>query len=539
MIRLITVAAIGEPAADVSAENVRTSTVNRIGQEYDYIIVGGGTAGCVLAARLSEDVSARVLLLEAGSGESVEAMPHPRAWLSLLGGPADWGDVTPINGFTGAPVAIPRGRTLGGSSSINGMNFLRGHCSSYDAWPEQGAQGWGFEELLPHFKRSENAVGRDPSVRGVGGPLTVRPPVEPHPLITAMVDAAVELGYERGNDLSSGLEIAFGRPDANIVDGVRQSATDAYLTPALDRANLDVLTDAFARRVLISGGICNGVEYSTSHGIVEVRCRREVIVSAGAIGSAQLLLLSGLGPADHLRSVGVEPVLDLPGVGMNFHDHPLATVSYSARQKVPIIAANPTGEGVGFIRSDPSLAGPDLQLVFGSFVIPVPDMPLPEDGYTIVFSVMQPHSRGAVRLASADPQALPIVDPNYLADERDVALMLEGLRIARRIGNGTALNPWREYEIHPGIGVDDSDPVALRDYLRRSLRCYFHYAGSCRMGAASDEMAVVDPQLRIRGISGLRVADASIMPSIVSANTNATVYGIAERAAALITDPTP
>lgn len=505
-----------------------------IAEEYDYIIVGGGTAGCVLAARLSEDSSARILLLEGGSAEPVDAMREPRAWMSLLGGLADWGDVTPTNGFTGAPIAMPRGRALGGSSSINAMSFLRGHRSSYDAWLEHGAVGWGFEDLLPHFQRSENAVGRDPSVRGIGGPLTVQPPVEPHPLITAILDSAVELGYDRGNDLSSGLEVAFGRPDANVIDGVRQSAADAYLEPALDRTNLDVLTDAFARRVLVSHGRCNGVEYSTSHGAAEVRCRREVILSAGAIGSAQLLMLSGLGPADHLRSVGVDPVLDLPGVGANFHDHPLATVSYSAKQSVPVIEANPTGEGAGFIRTTPSLAGPDLQFVFASVVIPVPDMPIPENGYTIVFSAMQPYSRGSVRLASADPQVLPITDANYLADERDVALMLEGMRIARRIGNGAALNSWRDQEVHPGIGVDDSDP-ALRDYLRRSLRCYFHYAGSCRMGDPRDEMAVVDPQLRVRGISGLRVADASIMPSIVSANTNATVYGIGECAAALIT----
>jgi choline dehydrogenase len=494
--------------------------------EYDYIVVGGGTAGSVLAARLSQDEDIQVLLLEAGAGEPLDAMAIPRAWLSLLGSSAVWGDTGALNGFTGMPVSTPRGRGLGGSSSINGLNFLRAHRSSYDLWPTMGAPGWGYDDLLPFFRRSETCLGGDPAIRGTSGPLIVSTPPEPTPLIAAAIDAGVELGFERAADISSGLETGFGWTDFNIVDGVRQSAADAYLSPAMHRPNLDIATDALVRRVIIDNGRCTGIEYSTAAATAAVRCNAEVVLCAGAIGSAQLLMLSGVGPAAHLRAVGIEPCLDLPGVGANLHDHPFATVSYSARQAIEVNLGNAPGEAVGFIRTDPSLDGPDLQFVLISLPIPIPGLAQPKEGYSIAFSMMAPHSRGSVRLASSDANVLPVVDPNYLGDPRDSAMMYEGLRIARQIGQASALQPWRGHEVHPGSDVRDSQE--LHEYLRHSLKCYFHYVGTCRMGA--DEMAVVDPQLRVRGIADLRVADASVMPAIVAANTNATVYGIAEKA---------
>jgi choline dehydrogenase len=498
--------------------------------EYDYIVVGGGTAGSVVAARLSQDADIQVLLLEAGAGDPLEAMAIPRAWLSLLGSTAVWGDTGALNAFTGMPVPTPRGRGLGGSSSINGLNFLRAHRSSYDLWPALGAPGWGFDDLLPFFRRSETCVGGDPAVRGIGGPLIVSTPPAPTPLIAAAIDAGVELGFGRAADLSSGLEIGFGWTDFNIVDGVRQSAADAYLTPAMHRPNLDIVTDALVRRVIITSGRCTGVEYSIGGFTSSASCKEEVVLCAGAIGSAQLLMLSGVGPADHLRAVGIEPHLELPGVGANLHDHPFATVTYSARQAVEVNLGNAPGEAVGFVRTDALLDGPDLQFVLISLPIPVPGLAQPEEGYSIAFSIMAPHSRGSVRLASSDADVLPVVDPNYLGDPRDIALMTEGLRIARKIGQANALQPWRGPEVHPGPDVRDTQE--LHEYLRHSLKCYFHYVGTCRMGA--DEMAVVDPQLRVRGIANLRVADASVMPAIVAANTNATVYAIAEKAADLI-----
>jgi choline dehydrogenase len=506
--------------------------VEPIRQSYDYIIVGGGTAGCVLARRLSEDPSTHVLLLEAGAREPLEAMAVPGAWLSLIGSVADWGDSGAVNAYTGGRIATPRGRGLGGSSSINGLMFVRGYRSSYDAWTTSGAPGWGFDDLMPYFRRSETAKDGDAAVRGVDGPLIVSVPPTPNPMIAAAVEAAVELGYGRADDLSSGLETGFGWSDFNIVDGVRQSAADAYLTAALARSNLDVMTGALVRRVVVTGGRATGIEFTAGGTTATVDCTGEVVLTAGAIGSAQLLLLSGIGSSDHLRAVGVEPLLELPGVGANLHDHPLASVTYESSRPIPSIPANATGEALGFVRTSVALDRPDLQFLFHSLPIPVPTLPTPEHGYSILFSAMNPHSRGSVRLAGPDAELLPEVDPNYMADERDVATMYEGLRLARRIGEGDALALWRGAEVHPGPHVSDTDTDALAEYLRLGLRCYFHYVGTCRIGG--DQMAVVDPQLRVHGISGLRVADASVMPSIVTANTAATVYGIAERAADLI-----
>jgi choline dehydrogenase len=502
-----------------------------VNESYDFIVVGAGTAGCVIAARLSGDEDARVLLLEAGSQDPSPAVAVPPAWPSLLGTSADWADTTVPQAATGRSVPWPRGRGLGGSSAINGMNFVRGHRGSYDAWVTAGAKGWGFEDLLPFFRRSENAEGRNPAIRGIAGPLTVGPATSRHPIAQAGVAAAADVGYRRAVDLSSGLEEGFGWCDLNIVAGQRQSAADAYLTPALGRPNLRVVTEALVHRLKLDAGRCIGVEYSVGTELFSVGCSGEVVVTAGTVGSAQLLMLSGIGPRAHLNDVGVGVVVDLPGVGANLHDHPMSGIVYRSAQPVPA-GVNNHGEAMGLIRSSAAIDTVDLQIMFV-------DVPLREDalpgpdlgaGYTVVVALMLPHSRGSVRLADPAPDTAPVIDPNYYAEPHDLDAVAAGLRAARKIGGASALDRWRGEEALPGLEVQGEE--SMRAYARSNLRSYSHYAGTCRIGL--DEEGVVDTDLRVHGISGLRVADASVMPSPISANTNATVYAIAERAAALI-----
>lgn len=499
---------------------------------YDYIIVGGGTAGSVIAARLTENEDTRVLLVEAGSATALAEMEVPGIWPTLLGTTADWADSTVPQTFLGAPLYAPRGKALGGSSAINGLNFVRGHRSSYDSWVEQGATGWGYDDLLPHFRRSETTVGRDPKLRGSDGPMIVGPTPDPSPVVVAALAAAVEVGYSLAEDISSGTETGFGLSDANVHDGRRMSAADAYLRPVAGRRNLDIVTDAVVRRLFIDDGVCTGVIYDTGASSAIATASGEVILTAGAIGSAQLLLLSGVGPADHLEDLGIDVELDLPGVGSNLHDHPMSTIVFEHASPLEGNPENIYGQGVGLVHTRDDLDGPDLQVLlisqpYRSQSLPGPG---PDGGYAIGFSAMLPHSRGTVRLASRDHTVGPLIDPNYLADVRDQKVMMAGLRIARQIADAEALNGWRGAEVQPARPLDGED--AMLAYLRESLVVYFHYAGTCRMG--SDDLAVVDPDLRVRGISRLRVADASVMPSPVSANTNATVFAIAERAALLI-----
>jgi len=499
---------------------------------YDFIIVGAGTAGCVLAARLSEDASARVLLLEAGSRQPLPHAATPWLWTTLLGSSMDWADKTTVQEANGFVLPWPRGRGLGGSSAINAMAFTRGHRSSYDEWVPAGAEGWGFDDLLPFFKRSEQVEGRDPAVRGVDGPLRPGPAAGAHPISHAGLAAALEAGYPRARDISGGLDEGFGFCDMSIVDGRRQSAADAYLNPVLGRRNLDVVTDAVVYQLIVTGNRCTGVRYRTGTETRTAECETEVLLAAGAVGSPVLLMASGIGPQAHLREVGIEVITDLPGVGTNLHDHPTSCVVYHATQPVPA-GNNSPGEVQGLLHAGvDGRPGPDVQIMFVTVPLHSPRLAGPEfgHGYTILVSLMAPSSRGSVRLSSAAPGAAPVIDPRFYTDSRDIDTVIAGLRIAREIGGAPALAPWRGVEALPG--VDTRHDEQLRQYVRESLGAYHHYAGTCRIG--TDETAVVDTELRVRGIDGLRVADASVMPSPISANTNATVYAIAERAADLI-----
>src|SRR4051794_23590403 len=521
-------------------------------EEFDVIVVGAGSAGSALAGRLSEDPSLKVLLLEAGGSDDVLEVQVPAALYKVWRTRRDWNYTTePQPGLDGRTLFWPRGKLLGGSSSINAMIYIRGAAADYDEWAKLTGDGsWSYEHVLPLFRRMEdNARGAD-RFHGVGGPLRVEDLRSPHRWTRAVIQSAVAAGYPRNDDFNGERQEGVGQYQVTQKRGRRWSAADAYLKPALDRPNLTVRTGAQATRVLVEGGRATGIEYLKGGRRQVAHADREVVLSGGAINSPQLLMLSGIGPADHLRSVGVDVIHDLPGVGGALQDHPLVPVIWNVRSGKSLFRAeSPSGyaqwfgarrgpltsnlaEAGLFTRSADDLAEPDLQYHF----LPVkfwrqaevdPDV----DAFTAATVLVDVHSRGSVRLRSADPTWKPSIDAGYLTDDRDLEALVTGVEKAREIASVGPLAAVLAEEWSPGGTVHGRD--ALRRSVRETLESLYHPVGSCRMGTGED--AVVDPQLRVRGLDGLRVVDASVMPTLIRGNTNAPTILIAERAADLIT----
>ncbi len=500
--------------------------------ESDYVVVGAGSAGSAITRRLI-DAGYRVHVLEAGSPDDSPHIHSPQGWPWLLTGENDWTVMTtPQEHLGGRSVYWPRGKTLGGSSSLNGMIYMRGDRTDYDGWEQAGAQGWSWDDVLPYFLRAEDHADGANAFHGEGGPLHVEriPEEHRHPLASAFVAAGVQAGFAPTDDFNRESLEGVGFNHTTTKDGRRHSAWQAYVAPLGDILPLAVTTGALVDRVVVENGRAVGVEAVVDGERVLFRASREVIVSAGAIGSPAILLRSGIGPRARLDDLGIDVVADLPGVGENLHDHLLVSILYSAKDPVPDGRWNLL-EAQLFARSSVcSGTAPDLQPLFIHMPYPTDGGAAPAQGYTIVAGIVRPYSRGTIRLEAADPAVAPLVDPQIFADERDLEAMVDAIELSRHVGAQDAFAPFRAEEFAPGADVVSRDD--LRAFARRTVGTYHHQVGTCRMG--SDPASVVDPSLRVHGVDGLRVADASVMPFVPSANTNAPSIMIGEKAADLL-----
>lgn len=527
-------------------------------QGFDYVIIGGGSAGCTLAARLSENPGARVCLIEAGGKDSHPLIHMPVGFAKMTTGPLTWGLVTaPQRHANNREIPYAQARVLGGGSSINAEIFTRGHASDYDRWVDEGAEGWGFDQILPHFLRSEGNNTLAGPLHGTEGPLGVSSQSTPNALTRAFVQACQDYGMPFNADFNGSSQAGAGPYQTTTRNKRRCSAAVGYLRPALRRPNLLLLTGATVLRIVVQAGRATGVEYTLGKDrrVRTARADREVLLTSGAIGSPKLMMLSGLGPADHLRAQGVQVVQDIPGVGQNLQDHfgidivaelkghdsldkynklhwmLWAGLEYALFREGPVTSN--VVEGGAFWHSDCAGERPDLQFHFlagAGAEAGVPSVRKGFSGITLNSYTLRPKSRGSVTLRSADPRAAPVVDPNFLADPDDLRVSVEGVRISREI---FAQSPLAKY-----IGEVRFPDAHLRSradleaYARQYGRTSYHPTCTCKMGR--DGMAVVDPQLRVHGIDGLRICDSSVMPSLVGSNTNAPTIMIAEKASDMI-----
>jgi choline dehydrogenase-like flavoprotein len=526
---------------------------------FDYVVVGGGSAGCALAARLSEDPRLNVCLMEAGgAGESMLIRAPVGIALMLPTRLHNWAlETVPLPALGGRRGYQPRGKALGGSSAINAMLYVRGHPSDYDHWAQQGNRGWSYADVLPYFKRAEHneSFGAN-HYHGSGGPLNVMHLRSPSSLNQVFLAAAAANGVPNIPDCNGETQEGSFMYQVTQKDGERCSAARAYILPNLGRANLKVLTHAHCARILFEGRRSCGIAYYQDGALIELRARREVVLSAGAFGSPQLLMLSGIGPAPVLQAHGIPVLHPLSGVGMNLQDHIDYVQSYRTRSDTDTFGLSLRGavrlaraivewntrrtgmitsafaESGAFLRSSPDIGIPDLQLIF---VVGIADDHNRKlhlgHGFSCHVTVLRPRSRGSVSLASADARDFPLIDTAFFEDDHDLQLLMQGARIQQRILESRSFDPYRERMLHPVAKDDDKD---LERDIRARADTQYHPVGTCKMGPDSDALAVVDDQLRVRGVEGLRVADASIMPTLIGGNTNAPSIMIGEKAADLI-----
>jgi choline dehydrogenase len=524
---------------------------------FDHIVVGGGTAGCLLAARLSEDASRSVCLIEAGGAAKKLSVKIPSALVVAQRDPAlNWRFQTvPQSRLNDRQISLPRGRGLGGSALINGMVYFRGNPRDYDTWAANGAEGWGYRDVLPYFCRSERNENFGASkYHGSDGPMNVRVVTHPNPLNFSFFDALASLGYQYREDLNGADSEGMSLRQLSIRGGTRETTASALLRPALGRRNLTVVTDTRATRIVLNGKRAVAVEARGPNGNLVVKAQRDIVLAAGAFQSPQLLMLSGIGDGEHLSSVGIAVAHHLQGVGRNLHDHLASPVhmsmrnhtsygmswralprslwnvlEYLLRRRGPL--ANNIFESAAFVKSATELDRPDIQLVFQPAKRPSPNFPYPVGhGFAISPVGLYPRSRGQVMLSSSDPFAAPLIDPNLLSAPDDLRPLIDGIRLARKIFAAPAFAKYQATETSPGPAVQTD--AELEAYIRAEAYTVHHPVSTCRMGRDND--VVVDPQLRVVGLENLRVADASVFPSIIGGNTNAVVVMIAEKAADMI-----
>ena len=488
---------------------------------FDYVVVGAGSSGCVIANRLSADPNTRVLLIEAGGPDVHPLIPVPGKWTSLIGTPIDWNYSTESDpGLGGRSLKWPRGRTYGGSSALNAMAYVRGHQLCFDAWAEAAGASWSYREVLPYFMRAEDNSRGASDRRSAGGPLAVSDTTDPHAGHLAFLDAARETGFGARPDWDFNgpqQEGGAGFYQKNIRAGRRHSAAAAYLTPVLSRPNLSVWPETRLLRLTRSGRRISGVEVARGKSVERVTAAREVIIAAGVIESPKILMLSGIGPADDLRAHGIEVVADLPGVGANLHDHPRVSVRWASKQPLP---ASTVSAGLfTYSQRGATPRPPDIQFYVGR------GLDVVDQFVTLTVALSQPRSRGFLKLRSADPVDAPIITPGYFSAEEDLDALVEGVRLAQ------ALAHTRSYDTLRGAPSDPDTEVRtaadLRAFVRRASDTIFHPVGTCRMGSGPE--AVVDSRLRVFGVEGLRVADGSIMPETVNSQTHAACVMIGEK----------